>query len=174
MTEPSANKNKNPTEKFPRSLKNPTGQCETGLDFILCLVFFMERRGKILSKECRGFVVTAGTTSFPNLQGRFKSSCKQQMCRRIAPCFSSVLLRGQILTWHGQGRNGWVSVYWSTSTQSYHELQIILLSTIPDLGSRAIQLRTETQWLGCTGNHNDSTSTLNRLGLGHRLKKHRL
>jgi len=77
MTEASAKKNRNPTERFPRSLKNPTGQCETGLVFILPLVFFIEGRGKILSKEYRSFVATAGRTSFPNLEERFEGSCKQ-------------------------------------------------------------------------------------------------
>lgn len=58
MTEPGANKNRNPTERFLRSLNNPTGQCETGLGFTGPLVFFMGRRGEILSEEYRGFVVT--------------------------------------------------------------------------------------------------------------------
>lgn len=51
MTESTANKNRNPTERFPGSLKNPAGQCETGLGFILLVVFFTEGREKMFFKE---------------------------------------------------------------------------------------------------------------------------
>lgn len=113
-------------------------------------------------------MVTAGRTSFPNLEGRFASSCKQQTHSSLL--FICAVKRSNLdLTW--TGRNGWVSVNSSTSIQSYPELQIILLSIIPDLKSRAVQLSTDRQWLGCTGNHDGSIPTLNCLGSEHRQNK---
>lgn len=98
-TQTAANMNRKPTKRFPRSLKIPPGWCETELGFILFVVlFFTEGREKIFFKEQRSFVITAVRTLFVCLEGRLEGSCKQQMCRFTAPCFSSALVRGQILT----------------------------------------------------------------------------
>lgn len=93
--------------------------------FLHFLLFFSWKEGGKFYLEYRGFMITAGRSSFPNLEGRFESSCKQQMCRLIAPCFSSVLLKRSNLDLTRTGRNAWVSVYSSTSTGSHHELKII-------------------------------------------------
>lgn len=174
MTEPGANKDWNPTERFLRSLKNPTGQCETVLAFILPLGSFMEGRGKILSKEYTGFVVNCREDFISSSRGEVWEQLKAtDVQTHSSLLFICAAKRSNLdLTW--TGRNVWVSVYSSASIRSHHELQIIFLAIIHDYESRAIQLRTERQWLGCTGNHNGSTSTLNYLGSEHRLKKHRL
>lgn len=41
MTQPGTNKNRNPIERFLRSLKSPAGQCEMGLGFMLPLFFWV-------------------------------------------------------------------------------------------------------------------------------------
>lgn len=81
ITELGANKNRNPTERLPRSMKNPTRQLRLGwfLYFLVFFSFLMEERGTIFSRGYRGFVATAGRTAFPDLEGKSERSCKQQM-----------------------------------------------------------------------------------------------
>lgn len=72
--------------------------------------FSWKEGGKFYLKSTQALWLTAGRTLFPHLEGWFESSWKQQMCKLIAPCFSSVLLRDQILTWHGQKERVGLSV----------------------------------------------------------------
>lgn len=81
ITELSANKNRNPTERFPRSTKNPTRQLRLGWFLYFFFFFSHGRKGNNFSTECRGFVAAAGRTAFPDLEGKFERRCKKQMCR---------------------------------------------------------------------------------------------
>lgn len=78
MIELGANKNRNPTERLPRSLKNPTGQLRLGWFLYFLFFFLMEGREQFYS-PC--FVSAAERTAFPYLEGKFESSSKQHMCK---------------------------------------------------------------------------------------------